>query len=105
MTGQPRFFYDDIDAVRKPNYITRSNIDDAPWAHSYGSVSTEKQDGSIPNKEYRTLAQDKFLQDTLKQRGELQERLMRKFNTEVAWQRRQFPLRRDMGGAMNMCRR
>ena len=53
----------------------------------------------------RSLAQNKFLQDSLQQRGELQERLMRKYNTEVAPYRRQAPLRRDMGGCMNLCKR
>lgn len=104
MTGQPRFMYDDIDVVRKPNYITRSNVDDAEWAHSYGIINNEKTDGPIPNTYSRALAQNKFLQDSLKQRGELQERYAHKYNTERSWQLRQAPIHRR-GGQTNTCNR
>jgi hypothetical protein len=78
--------------VRKPNYIIRSNIDDAKWAHSYGPQTNEQSNGPVPNVYSRALAQNKFLQDSLKQREELQERAMHKFNTEIGWQRRQAPI-------------
>lgn len=90
MTGQPRFYYDDVDAIRRPNYIARNNVDDAPWAQQYGAI----QPIAGSNRE---LAENKFLTDTIKQRTELQERLMRKYNTQVGWQRRVAPLRRDQG--------
>lgn len=88
MTGQPRFMYDDIDAVRKPNFIIRSNIDHAPWASSYGSVEPEKEEFN------RQRVHEQFLGDTLQHREEFQERYMRKYNTQVAWQRRQAPIHR-----------
>ena len=104
MSGQPRFFYDDVDVVRRPNYIARSNIDHAPWAHSYGPISADKSNGPIPNHFSHALANTQFLNDSLQQREELQTRLMRKYNTQVGWQRRQAPLRRDNGGTMNTCK-
>jgi hypothetical protein len=103
LTGQPRFYYDDIESIRKPNYIIRSNIDDAAWAHQYGPMSEPKENGPIPNHMSRSLANDKFMRDTLQQRNELQERAMRKYNTTIGWQRRQAPLRRDMGSCRSRC--
>lgn len=93
LTGQPRFFYDDITSVRRPNFIVRSNIDHAKWAQSYGPMDTN-QAGEVAYQAGHQLAENQFLQDTLQQRGELQERAMRKKNAE-SWQRRQFPIRRD----------
>jgi hypothetical protein len=103
LTGQPRFMYDDIDAVKKPNYITRSNIDFAKWAHSYDTISNEKTDGPVPNTFSRAMAQNQFLQDSLKQRGELQERYMHKVNNQVMWQRRQAPI--HTRGFSNTCKK
>jgi len=85
-TGQPRWFYDDIDAVKMPNFIARSNVDVFPWAQQYGTdVGEYAGDG------YKQLANDAFLNDTLKFRTELQERLMRKRNAEM-WQQRVAPI-------------
>ncbi len=97
MTGQPRYMYDDIDAIRKPNYITRSNIDHNVWANSYGPINEHENNN-------RALAQDQFLQDTLKHREELQERAMHKWNTQIAPQRRLAPIH-TRGGQMNRCNR
>jgi hypothetical protein len=90
MTGQPRFYYDDINSVRMPNYITRSNIDHAIYADTYGPLNSQNKNGSKHTKNIRALAQDKFLRDSLQQRTELQERLMRKRNGEL-WQMRKYP--------------
>ena len=103
LTGQPRFMYDDVDAIRRPNYIVRSNIDHALWAQGYGPMDLN-QVNDVPYQGGHQLAQNQFMQDTLSQRSELQERLMRKYNTQIGWQRRQKPLRRDQGGATNRIR-
>lgn len=99
MTGQPRFYYDDVDAVRRPNYICRSNVDSFKWADSYGTVRPDAPStpgGSFNDmSNHRALAQNQFLESTLNQREELEQRYMRKFNSEVAWQRRIAPIRRD----------
>jgi hypothetical protein len=93
LTGQPRYFYDDIENIRRPNYIVRSNIDHAIWAQSYGPMDLNQM-GNVPYEAGHQLAERQFLNDTIQQRTELQERAMRKVNAE-AWQQRKAPLRRD----------
>ena len=88
VTGQTRFFYDDVNAVRMPNYITRSKIDHLTSADTYNSYS---QKGNENTPFIRALAQDGFLRDSLQFRNDLTERLMRKTNSEM-WQRRKAPL-------------
>lgn len=100
MTGQPRFYYDDIDVVNRPNYIVRSNIDHAPWS---GSNQYNKM-GLIPNGVSRLLANSQFIFDTSSQRSDLQASYMKKFNSTVGPQRRLAPLRRDNGGAISLCK-
>ena len=87
--GQTRFYYDDIDSVRMPNYITRSNIDFANFADTYGPMKDER--GNENHSNIRALANQKFLDDALTFRTGMQESLMRKTNAE-AWQQRKFPL-------------
>ena len=89
VTGQVRFYYDDIDSHKRPNYLTKSNVDFMP-----SSLSTE----AIPSTEYfekqnrfsRALADKQFLDDGLTFRTEMQERLMRKSNANME-QKRRFP--------------
>ena len=85
LTGQIRFAYDDVNAVRMPNYITRSKIDIHDWADKYGPVHTPQG-----LQEVRGKAQDAFLKDSLEHRNDLMTRLMRKRNAEM-WQLRQAP--------------
>jgi hypothetical protein len=96
MSGQPRFYYDDVEAIRRPNYIGRSNVDCFKWADSYQTIAepnTPENFNSMSS--HRALAQSQFLNSNLTQREELEQRYMRKFNSEVAWQRRLAPIRRD----------
>jgi hypothetical protein len=81
LTGQPRYFYDDIEAVRQPKFIQRSEIDDASWANTEMSIDLSRE-----------MAYKKFITDTQQQREELQERAMRKYNAQVGWQRRLAPI-------------
>ena len=101
VTGQPRFYYDDIDAIRMPNYIVRSDIDNQPFADKYGPIPEGDEFGNKWNADIRTLANDAWLGGSLQFRTELQERLMRKNNAN-AWQQRQAPIRtggqRMLGG-------
>lgn len=88
LTGRPRFFYDDVDAITMPNYVTRSKVDVFPWANTYGpDKAMSVSDGD----EYRQLANNAFTDSVLTFRTELQERLMRKRNAEL-WQRRVAPI-------------
>ncbi len=91
VTGQNRFFYDDINAIRMPNYVTRSKIDFLPYSDHYGPMTENNEYGNNNTEYIRTLAQDSWLKDSLEFRNDLTERLMRKVNSE-AWQRREAPL-------------
>lgn len=99
--GQTRFYYDDINSVRMPNYITRSNIDFASYADTYGPLQKGSEFGNKFNSNIRSLAQDTFLSSSLQQRTELQQRLMRKRNNEL-WRVRKYPIR-TFGSQMKTC--
>lgn len=88
--GQTRFMYDDVDAIRRPNYITRSKIDHLPYADSYGPMKPGQEFGNPATSDIRGLANDSFLRNSLQFRNEMMERLMRKRNAEL-WQTRQYP--------------
>lgn len=90
LTGQTRFYYDDVDAIRMPNYIVRSDIDHQPFADQYGPIPIGDSYGNKFNPNMHALANDAFLQGSIQQRTELSERLMRKVNAEH-WRRRQAP--------------
>jgi hypothetical protein len=100
VTGQTRFYYDDVNAIRMPNYIVRSEIDHQPYADQYGPIQAGNEFGNRFNQDIRTLANNSFLEGTLQQRTELQERLMRK-NNAIAWQQRQAPISRHTQRSMN----
>jgi len=86
VTGQPRFFYKDVESVTQPNFITRHNLDVFPWATTYGpDVPISHLD------EYKQLANNSFVDSTILFRTEMMERLMRKKNAEN-WQRRVMPI-------------
>lgn len=86
VTGQPRFPYDDVNAIRMPNYIVRSKIDTHNFADRYDSMQNE----GISLNDIRPKVQDAFLQDNMIHRDEMMSRLMRKRNSEM-WQIRQAP--------------
>jgi hypothetical protein len=87
--GQTRFFYDDVDSVRMPNYVVRSKIDFADFSDQYGPMDTEKSNTN--NSTIRQLANQKFVDDAITFRTGMQERLMRKQNS-IAWQQRKYPI-------------
>jgi hypothetical protein len=88
--GQTRFYYDDINSVKMPNYIVRSNIDHLKDADSYGTLSDSNMFGNENTNNIRAIAQDSFLQASLEHRNDMMERLMRKRNGEM-WQLRKYP--------------
>ena len=87
VTGQTRFFYRDVDAIKMPNYIVRSIVDTHPWAPTYGPDKPFQ--GNYL--EHRKLANNAFHDSALTFRTEMQERLLRKRNAEM-WQRRVAPI-------------
>ena len=96
--GQQKFYYDDVDAMRMPNYLVRSKIDHLEFADQYGPMSDNYETN---NEDMRERVNQSFLDNSLEFRNDLQERLMRKRNSEMAYIR-QFPKRtsgqRMMGG-------
>lgn len=85
MTGQPRFYYDDIEAHTQYNFISKNNIDHTLFAPNSGPYP------GLPPTDSRQLANMNFTNDTLKRRTELQYNLMRK-NAHREWQRRTAPI-------------
>jgi len=99
LLGQPKFYYDDVDAIRMPNYICRNNIDNQPFADHYGSFNEK---GNSNHSNIRALANNAFLDSALTFRTGLQQSLMRKINAE-SWQQRKSPIstsgQRMLGGS------
>jgi len=89
-TGQPRFYYSDVDTIRMPNYVVRSKIDAFDFADSYGPMREGSEFGNENTPIIRTLAQDKWVRDSMQFRNDMTERRMRKVNAE-AWQQRMAP--------------
>lgn len=95
VTGQARFPYDDINAIKMPNYVVRSKIDTHNFGDTYGPI----QNRGINLDDIRDKAQTAFLEDSLSFRNDMMTRLMRKRNAEL-WQLRQSPLSRAGGSRM-----
>ena len=88
--GQPKYYYDDIDSVKMPNYLVRSKIDFMPFGDTYGPMNNE---GNLNNGRIHELANEHFHDSQLQFRSEMQERLMRKRNRE-SWQQKMYPIRK-----------
>jgi hypothetical protein len=101
MLGQTRFMYDDINAIRMPNYIVRSDIDNQPYADSYGPIQAGNECGNEFTAKMRALANDSFMRGSTSFRTDLEERLMRKVNAQ-AWQQKLAPI--QTYGQRNGCR-
>jgi hypothetical protein len=99
LVGQTRFYYDDINSIRMPNYVTRSKIDFLPYADTYGPMIN--QTGNNHNSTIRQLANDSWNKNSIDFRTDLQQSLMRKINAN-GWQQRQAPIstngQRMLGG-------
>lgn len=90
MLGQTRFMYDDINAIRMPNYISRSKVDFLPYADSYGPMKPGQSMGNMETPIIRNKVNNSWVEDSLQFRNELSERRMRKVNSEHH-QRRLYP--------------
>jgi hypothetical protein len=84
--GQPRYYYDDVDAVRQPNYITRNMIDTQTFGTKVGVP-----DSAYSTFELREKTNQSYIDNTTQHRTELQQRLMHKNNAR-RWQIRQAPM-------------
>jgi len=88
MLRQTRYFYDDVDAIRRPNYIVRSKIDSCvtPFGDGYGPMRVDQRTLN----QNRPLAEQAYLNQNLNFRNDMMESLMRKINSE-RWQVRAAP--------------
>jgi hypothetical protein len=88
MLRQTRYFYDDVDAIRRPNYIVRSKLDSCAtvFGDQYGPMRTDQKTLN----QLRPLAEQAYLNNNLNYRNDLMESLMRKKNSEK-WQERAAP--------------
>lgn len=93
-TGQVRYYYSDIDAYKRPNFITRSKIDHIDFQSPMGAILPE-YNRAIMADNNRKIVEDQFLRDTLDHRENIMESLMRKRNSEL-WQLRSAPVRKDV---------
>jgi hypothetical protein len=90
LLGQPKFFYDDIDAVRNPAYISRSNIDHLKFADSIG-IKEGYEEGNPNTDSIRLLANNAKVEQELSFRTDLQESLTRKIRSNE-WQQKIAPI-------------
>lgn len=93
VTGQPRFYYDDINAARESNFITRNDIDVYNFTNQVGIFNERANDNPLEIVKQQT--HEAFISNGNDHRHSLQESLMRKGN-EKARQQRIAPLRRDV---------
>jgi len=91
MTGQPRFYYDDIEATTQYNYLTRNHIDWAPFGTTVGPSPYDDVSKCPSAMDVRQQANNMFANQTIFQRNDLQQRLMLK-NSHREKQRRQAPI-------------
>ena len=88
--GQPRFIYDDVNAIRMPNYLVRSKIDFEPYADSYGPMKAGQPDGNNLTANIREMTQDSWIKNSNQFRDDIMVSAMRKRNGEM-WQNRMYP--------------
>lgn len=99
LLGQPKFYYDDINAARAPNYITRNKIDIYSFGETTGRLQDPRDLGTCGDN--NQLAVEEFHNSALQHRADLMQSLMNKRNGEM-WQLREFPIntngQRMLGG-------
>jgi hypothetical protein len=93
VVGSNKYFYDDVDAVRMPNYLTRNKIDFTSFGNSYGKLDN----GDIALDGARVQAERAWVDNSLEYRDSLMKSLLRKHNSEQV-QKRLAP-KRTYGGA------
>ena len=92
VTGQPRFYYKDIDQQNNGAYITRNKIDFANFGTSTGVYPFDKP---LEGNALYNYADETFGTSMLGYRTELQQRLMHK-NNNREWQQRLAPIRTNV---------
>lgn len=99
LLGQSKFYYDDINAARAPNYITRNKIDIYSFGESTGRLRDPRDLRTCGDN--NQLAVEEFHNSALQHRADMMQSLMSKRNGEM-WQRKEFPIstngQRMLGG-------
>ena len=90
LLGQPKFYYDDINAARAPNYITRNKIDIYSFGESTGRLKDPKNLSETCG-DNNQLAVEEFHNSALQHRADMMQSFMNKRNGEM-WQLREFPI-------------
>jgi hypothetical protein len=91
--GQVQYYYSDIDAIRRPNFITRSKVDFLTYKNPMGTEIPEYV-REVSLNDIKKNVQDQYTADSLFFREDLSERLMRK-NMAQNYQLRFAPMRKD----------
>lgn len=82
--------YDDVNAIRMPNYLVRSKIDFESYADSYGPMKAGQPDGNDLTSNIRELTQESWINNSNNFRNDIMVSAMRKRNAEM-WQNRMYP--------------
>jgi|SaaInlV_165m_DNA_3_1040750.scaffolds.fasta_scaffold05800_3 hypothetical protein len=101
-TGQPRFYYKDVDAVRMPNYIVRSKIDNLPFSDQYGPIPEYNSMGNQYHSNIRSMVHDAFTDAAIQHRTGIQQSVMQKINASK-WQQRQSPIMTNNQRMLGSC--
>jgi len=90
VTGQPRFYYDDIDSIRRPNFYAKNNIDFMTGAQKTGAYDSAS---NITLKQMKSRADAEFIRRTNASRLDVQARVTQKYNMTRGWNKRANPMR------------
>jgi hypothetical protein len=90
--GQVQYYYSDVDAYRRPNFISRTNVDFIDFTNPNGQVwPYYNRTASVDD--VRTQVENQYDADAIFHREDMMESLMSKRNRET-WQLRYAPLQK-----------
>jgi len=96
--GQVQYYYSDVDAYRRPNFIIRSNVDFVDY-HDPTGKTKPYYERSASLADTKDIIENRFDADSLMHREDLMSRQMSKRNAEM-WQLREAPLRKQNNSSM-----
>lgn len=91
--GQIRYYYSDIDAYRRPNYLIRSDVDHMLFQDPMGSIKPLYY-RNVLQENVRDLTNQKYIQDDLFHREDISNLQMRKSN-QRNWAYRMGPFNKN----------
>lgn len=90
--GQVQYYYSDVDAYRRPNFISRTNVDYVDFRNPNGQIwPYYNRTASVDD--VRTQVENQYDADAIFHREDMMESLMSKRNRET-WQLRYAPLQK-----------